>query len=383
MTTDQLNQYVLSAYPEGFWADDVFPLDRLPSLDRSRHWKVRSPDGIFCLRRRPVGQPTLEQLQFQQAVLWHVVCEGIDFVPLPFETTDHRGFVPFENAFWELLPWIAGTEALDGEYFLPDCFPALDGERFETTPSESAIVPTPTLSESFELHRFQMVAAMMSLAQFHLAASTFPLPNGPLAVSPKACSDKKRWEGWISGRFARLFRVLTEKRRSGLTATESRLVETGWEFLNSAVTYSGSAMVLLSRASRLPVPIQPVIGNCCFRHLRFDDEGLCGMIDFKAIGIDGAASDVASLLASMAREDAALWNFGLKAYQAVRPLSDHEIFLVRAFDLPSIFLEGLDYLAGVFLHHAVYAESQLGEITRRLAEWNRRLEYESRDRRPA
>lgn len=365
MITRQINRSILCVYPEEYRAVEVWPVDPACSLGECRYWRVETTENVFCLRRWPQGKPPVEQLQFTQAVLWHAVCEGIDFVPLPFETETHQGFVTFENSFWELMPWLEGRKEF---LFQPARFPVVDVSDSEKS--------SPVDSKASETQSFCVASALMALAQFHLAVSSFPLPHFPVSHSPKIRDLLTEWQLGLSGKFAKIEQAL----RAASPFGRKRLIESGQSLLDHALSYAETAVVLLSRAARLSVPIQPVVGNICDRHLCFDDDGLCGIFDFKEVGVDSVSLDVASLLASMAEADPALWAFGLKAYQRVRPLSDQERFLVDAFDRTRILLEGLDWLDQVFLREEAFSQRQIDEIARRIDRWNRRFETENRNR---
>lgn len=331
-----INRNVLSAYSEEYRAEDILPLDLLPTLSACHYWKVETTENIYCLRRWPRGIPERGQLEFQQAVLWHVVYEGVDFVPLPIETGDYKGFIPFDGAFWELMPWIGS--------------------------------PSP---KPFEAEFIQVASAMMSLAQFHQAVSSFPLPDFPVSVSLKIRDQLTQWERWDAGRFSKLHQALQKTCNRTDRLNRRRLAESGLRFLEFARSQVDRTRFSLARSARFSVPIQAIIGNCCERHLRFDQEGLCGMIDFKEITVDSVAWDVASLLRSLAGNDGRLWNLGLNAFQNIRPLSEVELFLVDSFDCSHNLLEGLDYLANVFLLDQPFTDRRLLEMDRRIALWSR------------
>jgi hypothetical protein len=390
-TIRQINRFVLSEYSKEYRALDILPIDMAnqvdlfdardsvvrkmsdlsatSSLDGCRHWQVYTRAGLFCLRRWCSGMLGKNRLQFIQAVLWHAVCEGITFIPLPVETIEHRGFVTFDNAYWELLPWIDGVEERPPLHTV--------GIDSDVDVIDDALIERYG-NMSIPSHR--IVSAMRSLAQFHRAVSTFPLPNPPVGYSYTISNLLSKWRNWISGGFDNLYREIRD--RWCVTTSRSLIdfAETGLRFQNNAVIHSGQAIEGLTRSSRMVVQIQPVIGNCCLRHLRFSDAGVCGMIDFKEVVVDSVMVDVVSLLSSMSSLDSTSWQVGLRAYQQIRQLDDYEIFMLKTLYHSLFLLEGLDYLTDFFLLNKPMNEYQINKITDRLEYWNLRMETENRNR---
>ncbi|MDR1483424.1 MAG: hypothetical protein LBT09_01225 [Planctomycetaceae bacterium] len=386
-TIKQINRFILSEYPCEFRAFDIFPLDVaclfslgegvdetgcLLSLDGCRHWRVETRVGEFCLRRWGNGKPGKNRLQFIQAVLWQAEFEGIEFIPLPLETLDHRGFVMFDGSYWELLPWVSGDEEsppIRTVGFDEDAlsYDLVSGEQ----DGNAAIQP------------LRIVSAMMSLAQFHLAVSTFPIPDSSVGRSARINDMLTRWRSWVNGGFNELYCGIRERWSVSVSELLINFAETGLRFQNNAVVYAGQVLADVVRSARLMVQIQPTIGNCHLRHLRFDCNGVCGMIDFKAVGIDSVVIDVASLLGSMSGFGTEGWKLGLQAYQRVRQLDDYEIFMLKSLYYSIILLEGLEYLSDFFLRGKPMNEYQIEKITNRLEYWNLRMETENRNKNSA
>jgi hypothetical protein len=324
------------------------------------------------LRRWGNGVLSKNRLQFIQAVLWQAEFEGIEFIPLPRETTDHRGFVIFDGSYWELLPWVSGVEEPP---------PILTIGFEEEIPTDISM--TVEQYENMAIQPFRIVSAMMALAQFHIAVSTFPIPDSSVGNSERVKNMLKKWRRWIDGGFNELYHAIRERWSVAVSELLINFAETGLRFQNNAIAHSGQIMTDIVRSSRLMVQIQPTIGNCCLRHLRFDCKGVCGMIDFKAIGVDSVVIDVASLLGSMANPDTEGWKLGLRAYQRIRQLDDYEIFMLKSLYHSTILIEGLDYLADFFLKGKPMNEYQIDKITNRLEYWNLRMETENRNRNSA
>jgi len=323
---------VLSEYPKDHRIGKIYPLTHKAGLSGAEYWMVESGAGHFCLRGQPQETLSINRLQYIQAVLWHAVYEGFDLVPLPSETRDHKGVVECDGRFWELLPRLEGRKI-----------------------------------ESFEkVDATQIVSAMLTLAQFHEVTSTFPLPNEPLGLSPTVQKHLNRWKSWVGGDIHELTNRLRLLQRETCGFQEMALIRESVILLDHFLTFGGNAMTMFTRGTRLAVPIQPVIGNVNRRHLLFDDDGLCGIIDFKELGVDSVALDIASLLGSLAGNDPKLWNYGLKAYRSIRPISDEELYLVTAFDFADMVLSGLEWLDLLFLKQREFRPEQKQAILERL-----------------
>jgi len=323
---------VLSEYPKDHRIGKVYPLAHKAGLCGTEHWMVEAKTGLFCLRGQSQQFLSVNRLQYIQAVLWHAVYEGFDMVPLPCETREHKGIVECNGQLWELLPWLEGQKI--------DSF-----ENVDTT---------------------QIVSAMLTLAQFHEVTSTFPLPNEPLGLSPAIQKHLNRWKSWVGGDIQELASRIRSRQHKSCDFQETELIHVSLALLDHFRMFGGNAMTMLTRGTRLSVPIQPVVGNVHRRHLLFDDDGLSGIIDFKELGVDSVVLDVASLLGSLAGNDPKLWNYGLKAYRSIRPLCDEELYLMIAFDFAEMILSGLEWLDLLFLKQRKFTSEQIQAILERL-----------------
>ena len=352
-------QSVLSAYPNNHRSREIYPLTHT-GLSGTMYWKVDADAGTFCLRRWPCGIPSINQLQYIQAVLWHAVYEGFDIVPLPCETSDHKGFVSAFGSLWELLPWIAGSKDLPGS-----------SKMHASVRSYSKTEPD------------KVVSAMITLAQFHEITSTFPLPNEPLGISAAVQRALFRWKEWIGRKIELLFKEIASTEDCVKDSLETELLHESRKIAAHFATLGGSGMMMFSRGSRLKVPIQPSIGNANRRHFLFDSNGVCGMIDFKEMGADSVAYDIATLLGSMVGNDPKLWCYGIKAYQSVRPLSCEEQYLAGVLDFAEMILSNLRWLDSYFLKKITFQPKQMSAILENLRWQNQRLDdYRSGTKRP-
>ncbi len=384
---------VLANYPEDYRPEAVAPFAHT-GLSGAVYWKIVTRNGPLCLRRWPRDTPVIDRLQYAQAVLWHAVCEGIDFVPLPVETRDHKGYVSMAEHCWELLPWMDGERDLPESIFLPG-LPGIRGDRTE----EGAVREKPSglFGNNYrKMGAERIAAAMIALAQFHEATSTFPLPNEPIGRSEYANNrllfwrqltrpvrpepvqpepvqsepDPLRCDAPGDRREAREWTSLASPRRR-----EWAIRVREWhDFLGTLYPVLVSQ---LDWAAKACVSIQPCIGNAHRRHLLYDREGLAGIVDFKRTGVDSVARDIASLLGSLAGNDEKLRHYGLIAYGSIRPLSSTERRMIAVLDLEQTLGTSHEYLNAIRVAGNDFSPKQtevmLDEVAwlhHRLASWN-------------
>ena len=361
---------ILRHYPQRCRSEEIAPIEPRVALGPCCYWRVETDETLFCLRRWSRGGIAVSRLQFLQAALWHAVTEGIETLPLPLETRSRKGYVEDHGAFWELLPWIEGERKYASDAFLPASFPVYAESNDDTDIVERECAENLTVPQKVE--PVQLVSALMSLGQFHEAVSTFPLPNPPVGFSSAIRHATTRFQFWTPERLATLRTVLRESEQLPQSLLELRLARAGLLFLEHVVTGLRLGRLLLSDAVNIATPLQVVFRNCSSRHLRFDEQGLCGFLDCKELGVDSVSLDVAMLLGSLSCGNPMLKEAGLKAYQKFRTLSDDEWTVYRTFDFVLPIIEGLEYLDAVFLREAPLTRNQLGEIERRLTRLNDR-----------
>lgn len=371
---------ILAEYPDDYRPEAVAPLEHT-GLSGAAYWKIATRSGLFCLRCWPRDTPLLDRLQYAQAVLWHAVCEGVDFVPLPIETLDHKGHVSKMNRCWELLPWLGGKTDKPQSLFVPG-LPGAETETEYTAQTPTDGTPRCVRNDYRKMQVERVAAAMIALAQFHEATSTFPLPNEPVGCSEYACRRLDFWRRLPQSAFSEDdFRLENgpQKKKPAAAVELRRRVQAMRDqelrlFLKS---FYPSLISQLEWASKAGVSIQPNIGNAHRRHLLFDCYGFSGIVDFKAMGADSVARDIASLLGSLAGNDTALWHYGLISYGGIRPLSTTERRMIAVLDLEQSLSTSWHYLDRLRTAGGDVSPSQtevmLDEIAwqhHRLATWN-------------
>lgn len=316
MTAETAYTRVLEAYPADCRPQRAEFLDGAGGFSGALFWRLRTPRGPLCLRCWPREHPSRERLEFIQAVLWHVWQEGFRLLPLPLETLTHAGYVSQAGRLWELAPWLPG--------------------KADYRPSPS---------------RERLQAALAALAEFHLAAASFPLPDRGPAPAPGICERRQRVE------------ELSDKRlRQVAEAVDAGdWPELAWrarQWLALAPRAISGVRAQLACAAELAAPLQPCIRDIWHDHVLFEGQRVSGLVDFGAMRADSVAGDVARLLGSFAADDPQAWNFGLAAYAALRPLSAHETALVAAFDRANTLLAGLSWLEWIYLDGRQFSNRQ-------------------------
>lgn len=320
---------VLAAYPDDCRSGVIQSLGSAGGFSGARFWRLTTKAGPLCLRRWPRGGASPERLEFIQAVLWHVVREGFERVPLPLSTCVRKGYVHHAGFFWELAPWMPGT-------------------------ADFAENPTPE----------KLCDAMAALAEFHLAAASFPLPNPPVGVSPGICGRLDQLRSWLTGDIDRLCAAV----KPGLWPDLERRAEIVFRLVPKAAP---GVLTLLENAAARDVPLQPCIRDIWRNHVLFEGDRVSGLIDFGSMGADSVAADVARLLGTTAGDDAQWWQAGLADYCSVRPLSEAEVSLVYAFDRSTVLMAGLNWIDWIYrerrdFDHREAIPPRLDEILARL-----------------
>lgn len=307
MSDDAVLRRVLAAYGPDCQPLKMVGLSSAGGFSGAQFWRLSTEAGDLCLRRWPREHPSRQQLEFIQAVLWHVRQEGFGLAPLPLETRSHAGYVCESGYLWEMTPWMAGKA---------------DYHQF----------PSPK----------KLRAAAAVLAEFHHAASTFPLPFRELQTPPGLRNRLDALNAWTEQKLARLANAIT-------VGDWPQLAERAWRLAPLFKRAAEPVSELLHQSLSIRVPLEPCIRDIWHDHVLYLDEEVSGIIDFGAMRVDSVATDVARLLGSLCGDDGGGWLEALQAYDAVRPLSSSEALLVTAYDRSSVLLSGMSWLEWVYL----------------------------------
>jgi Ser/Thr protein kinase RdoA (MazF antagonist) len=325
-------------YPVDCHPTRIHRLGSAGGFSGAQFWRLETPRGMLCLRRWPgefPAYPSPKQLSFIHDVLEHVHRHGFTKISVPIRTLNGRSIVSLAGHLWELSPWMPGIAS-----YLP------------------------------ERHPRKLTAAMQTLAEWHRAAVDFPSNDQSPAPSPGIEARLLQIDQLRSGGFDRLVNAVQRAHvRDHNSAELARLARKLFELYPRI---EASIRPQLSAALNVRVPLQPCIRDVWHDHVLFEGEEVSGLIDFGALKVESVAGDVARLLDSMAGDDLAAWQFGLTAYQAIRPLSRDELFLVSAFDESLALLSGMNWLDWIFLSGRVFED--LKQVISRLRTVVDRLE---------
>jgi len=311
---------LIAQYPDEFRPEAIEPLGSAGGFSGSAVFRVRRGDRVFCRNRWPSGVRSPEPLQFIHAVLYHVVRQGLDWVPAPCRDRSEQTYVWLGDHFWELAPWMPGE-------------------------ADFHVAPRPE----------RLDAAMKALAQFHRAAATFsndarlpksrrlgePASTFHTGPAPGVLERLDRVRGYLADDLDRLARCIVPEVWPGIC-------DRAWRAVTSARICLEPVKDLLEATTALEVPLQPCIRDVWHDHVLFTGDRVTGLVDFGAMGIGNVAGDVARLLGSLAGDNASLWRAGLNAYDSVRPLSDAERTLVTVFDRSGVVLAALNWIEGLY-----------------------------------
>jgi homoserine kinase type II len=316
MSASNAYRRVVAAYPDDCQPLEVRYLASAGGFSGAEFWRLGTRRGSLCLRRWPREHPGPQGLQFIQAVLWHVVQEGFRKLPLPLETSTHAGYVCEAGTLWELTPWQPGRA------------------DYHESPS-----------------RAKLAAAVTALAEFHRAASSFPLPDSGPATARGIVERLNRLRSWTTARRDEVRTALGTIDWPGLAGRSRSLLE----LYPLAVE---KVKRTLAEATRVEAPRQACIRDIWHDHVLFEGDQVSALIDFGAVRPDTVATDVARLLGSLAGDDSAAWHFALAAYERVRPLSPSEALLVTAFDRANVLLSGMSWLDWIYVQRRTFTDCQ-------------------------
>jgi len=321
---------VLAAYSADCQPQGIESLGSAGGFSGARFWRIAAGRGCLCLRRWPRSHPTSQRLDWIHAVLRHAERYGFDLLPVPFETRRGRSHVRGAGALWELAPWLPGT-------------------------ADSLCPP----------HREKLSAALIALAEFHRAVSSFPARDARRAVSPGIVLRQQRLDRLANGGAARLAAAIRPE-------VWPEMEQRAWQLLEHFDRLAPSVARQLQVAAGLVVELKPCLRDIWSDHVLFVSTRVSGIIDFGAMRYETVAAAVGRLLGSMAGSDREAWFTGLAAFESVYSLSREERTLVAAFDQSGLLMSGLNWIEWIYCDQRRFDNRQaivarVDRLTARLA----------------
>ena len=319
MSSSTVVRSVLSGYPADCAPRGVEPLGNAGGFSGAQFWRIDSDRGLLCLRCWPREHPSPARLDFIHHLLRHVHQGGFQRIPLPITPEPSAGssYLAHSEHLWELTPWLPGV-------------------------ADDTIPPSPA----------KLRAALQTLAEFHVAAETFPTTTHGM-LPPAAIVDRlKTTRRWTSDELERLVSAMGSQ-----TALDwPGLPELGQRIVQQFQINGASLAAELAVAAEMSVSTQPCIRDIWQQHVLFDGDNVTGFVDFGAARFDTVSTDISRLLGSLVADDPQQWRLGLDAYLEVRSLSPQEIELTHILDRSSVLLSGLNWLRWIYLEGRSFSE---------------------------
>lgn len=307
---DEIHQ-LLTHYPPDCHPARVEPLEHAGGMSGANFWRIAAPRGTLLLRRWPTEHPTPDRLRFIHAVIEHA-SKTLDFLPAPIRTQVGQTFLHAAGHLWELAPWMPGSA------------------NYELAPSDE-----------------KLRAAMIALAQFHVATKTLLSVGRPADPPPRSPPPA------IRRRLERLNQLTPDQIHKLTAAIDDaiwpELAPLARRFLAALPTAIPRAIAQLDPLANITLPLQPCLRDIWHDHVLFTGNRVTGLIDFGAVDVDTPATDIARLLGSLAHLDRAAWQTGLAAYTSTRTLSADESLAVFAINSANPILAGCNWIRWVYV----------------------------------
>lgn len=263
--------------------------------------RVRPRHGTdwFVLKAFAPGTPR-RRAEWVHSLVGHLAARGVAEVPLPRASRAGPTLVTDDHGtHWELVPFVAGVSA-----------------------------DTPTSA--------QASAALEALARIHVAGATLPghaVHRGPL---PAWLRRREQAAALEAAPWSR------RQREAAVNVGDATAADVAERWRRAAAMFASSggprAVSVIAHAAVDAASLQPVLRDVWSAHVLFAGEGVprvAGVVDPHAAAVDTPATDLARLLGSWRRLDAAsaadpvaAWPDAIAAYVAVRPTPAAEVSLV-------------------------------------------------------
>lgn len=355
----------------------VEPLGNHGGMSGARLWRVSRGDQVWCLRQWPQGSLDEVRLAWIHGLQRTAHEAGCSFVPLPCSVVSNRSrgladedaaqlghFSPHAAA--ESSPPDRPFEAMRPFPLTPSSdrtWKSVDGWLWELTrwvPGRADFCERPTDR--------RLAAAVMAVATFHQAVAKQTLVANQPAVAPS-----------IEIRIERLAGLTPQRCRRMATAIDHRygaeLARLAHQVMQYAELRRDRDLAQLEGA-RLPVRLQPCLGDVWHDHLLFSGDQVTGLVDFGAARIDSVATDLARLLGSLVPDQPDRWQFARERYREIMPLGVDEERLLAAIDRVNPLLAGANWVKWLFVEERRFHDVE-GSVAKRLEQIALRLQRQT------
>jgi Ser/Thr protein kinase RdoA (MazF antagonist) len=276
------------------------PLTRLGNaggFSGARFWLSRGDTGDWLLRAWPAAMDA-DRLSTIHGLMRRARLAGLDFVPDIL--LDRRGqtFVRMQGRLWQVESWMAGHSDEGG--------------------------PSPQRVNS----------ACKALAQLHL--SWPETATGTCPAIQRRIEVMADWNDFI-------------RKQNGCfpaqTALPNALISTAYEVLQKGLLQLPD---LLRSWENQEWELQYCLCDVWRPHVLFVQDVVSGIIDYGSVKVDHVAGDLARLLGSWVADDQKLWDGGLDAYAAVKPLLTKERSLAAMLDRTGTILSIANWLLWIW-----------------------------------
>lgn len=259
---------------------------------------------------------------------WLFLTQDIGFTPVPVRDLAGLSLQEFEDAHWEITPWLNGQADVS-------CPPTLVHLR----------------------------AAFAGLAAFHERLACEQTEG----VSPGLRLRTDAVTHLVDGGLDRVERAIQRRPGAAGAVTAAAL-----HWLTLARTVAPKMLESLKKASALVIYIQPCLRDARPEHFLFEGDRLTGVVDFGAMGIDTISGDLARLIGEWLDGDSTSRGRALEAYEGIRPLKPAELTLIGVFESSADLLIGERWVRWHFLENRRFEDPDA--VGKGLARGLRRLE---------
>ena len=321
MSIQSVLNTVLPHYTLGATIEQIEPIRSPLAFSGAELWRIRTALGDYLLRRWP-EETDPSRIAAIHRVLRFVAPQLPGLIAPPLSAQGGSTAIHAAQTWWSLSPWLSGS-----------------------SPEQSPV------SEK------KIENASRALAKFHRVAKDYPadgyFPAASLGIAPG-----------LQQRLLRL-RQLPELVPRLVAAKAhpkyNSLNELRFEIVQHCTALANPLWAELQGLASLTVPLQLCLRDVWRAHVLYEDDEVTGLIDYDALRIDSVAADISRLLGSLAGDEMNLWQAGLVAYAAERPLSEYERNTIIAYDRSAVLLTGLQWLEWIYLDNREFSHPQAVE----------------------